>query len=89
MRAIRVHATGGPEALRLEELPAPVPGPGQVAIRIEAAGVNFIEVYQRTGLYKVALPAIPGAEAAGVVTALGPGVTGVRAGDRVASVNVL
>lgn len=89
MKAIRVHATGGPEVLRLDELPTPVPGPGQVLIRIEAIGVNFIEVYQRTGLYPVALPMIPGSEAAGTIAALGPGVTSFRLGDRVASVNVI
>ena len=89
MHAIRIHATGGPEVLRLEELPIPDPGPGQVLFRVEAAGVNFIEVYQRTGQYKLALPAIPGNEAAGVVTAVGPGVADLRAGDRIATVNAL
>src|SRR6516225_4538581 len=89
MNAIRMHATGGPEVLRLEELPAPTPGPGQVLFRVEAAGVNFIEIYQRTGLYKLSLPAIPGSEAAGVVTAVGPGVSGLRPGDRIATVNAL
>jgi NADPH:quinone reductase len=89
MNAIRVHATGGPEALRFELTPTPTPGPGQVLIQVEAIGVNFIEVYQRTGLYAVALPAIPGSEAAGTVAALGPGVTSPRVGDRVASMNVL
>lgn len=89
MNAIRMHETGGPEVLRLEELPAPTPGPGQVLFRVEAAGVNFIEVYQRAGLYKVPLPAIPGAEAAGVVTAVGPGVGDLRPGDRIATVNAL
>jgi NADPH2:quinone reductase len=89
MNAIRMHETGGPEVLRLEELPAPTPGPGQVLFRVEAAGVNFIEVYQRAGLYKVPLPAIPGAEAAGVVTTVGPGVADLRPGDRIATVNAL
>ena len=89
MKAIRVHATGGPEVLRLDELPTPAPGPGQVLIQVEAIGVNFIEVYHRTGLYPVALPFTPGSEAAGTVAALGPGVTSFRVGDRVASVNVL
>ena len=89
MNAIRMHATGGPEVMRLEELPAPTPGPGQVLFRVEAAGVNFIEIYQRTGLYKLSLPTIPGSEAAGVVTAVGPGVSGLRPGDRIATVNAL
>jgi len=84
MRAIRVHQYGGPEAMRLDELPTPAPGPGQVRVRIEAAGVNFIDVYQRTGLYKGALPVPLGLEAAGVVEAVAPGVTEVKAGDRVA-----
>src|SRR5262245_17303860 len=85
MRAIRVRATGGPEVMRLEELPEPVPGPGQARVRIEAIGVNFIEVYQRVGLYKVPLPRTPGGEAAGVVEAVAPDVTDPRPGDRVAS----
>ena len=59
MRAIRVHEYGGPEAMRLEELPAPKPGEGQALVRIEAAGVNFIDVYQRSGLYKGPLPVRP------------------------------
>ena len=89
MQAIRVHQLGGPDALRLEELPAPTPGPGQLLLRIEAVGLNFIEIYQRTGLYKGTLPFTLGTEAAGTVEALGPGVSGFRIGDRVASVNVL
>jgi NADPH2:quinone reductase len=87
MKAIRVHATGGPESLRLEDVPAPEPGPGELLIKVDAAGVNFIDVYQRAGLYKVATPFIPGQEAAGTVAALGPGVAGVRVGDRVAVYN--
>ncbi len=84
MKAIRVHAPGGPEALRLEEIPLPAPGPGQVLIRVEAAGVNFIDVYHRKGLYPVALPFTPGREAAGVVERVGESVATCRAGDRVA-----
>jgi NADPH2:quinone reductase len=84
MRAIRVHEYGGPEAMRLEDLPPPKPGEGQALVRIEAAGVNFIDVYQRTGLYKNPLPYGLGLEGAGVVEAVGPGVSTVRAGDRVA-----
>src|SRR5690348_11978239 len=89
MRAIRVLQTGGPEVLRSEELPAPAPGPGQVLVRIAAAGVNFIDVYQRTGQYRVPLPFTPGQEAAGTVTARGPGVPDVKEGDRVAYATVL
>ena len=89
MRAIRVLQTGGPEVLRSEELAAPVPATGQVLVRIAAAGVNFIDVYQRTGQYRVPLPFTPGQEAAGTVTAVGTGVTDVRVGDRVAYTGVL
>ena len=89
MKAIRVHAPGGPEALRYEDVPQPTPGAGQVLVKVEAAGVNFIDVYQRTGHYKVELPFTLGQEAAGVVTAVGSGVTGVTVGARVAYAAVL
>ena len=84
MKAIRVTSFGGPEALRLEEVPIPAPGPGQVLVKVEAAGLNYIDVYHRTGLYPNALPFTPGLEGAGTVTALGPDVSGLRLGDRVA-----
>ena len=84
MRAIRVHRAGGPEALELEEMPAPAPGRGQARVRVAYAGVNFIDVYHRTGLYPMPLPLTPGSEAAGLVDAVGEGVTEVRVGDRVA-----
>ncbi|HEU4955975.1 MAG TPA: quinone oxidoreductase [Gemmatimonadales bacterium] len=83
MKAIRVHHTGGPEVLRLEDVPTPEPGPGQLLVRIEAAGVNFVDIYHRTGLYKVQLPFTPGREGAGVVERVGQGVTTARPGDRV------
>ena len=89
MKAIQIHETGGPEVLALAELPIPQPGPGQVLIRVEAAGVNFIEIYFRKGTYKAALPLVPGTEAAGTIEELGPGVAGFAAGDAVASVAVL
>ncbi len=82
-RAIRVHQTGGPEVLALETVDSPAPGPGQIAVRIEAIGVNFIDVYHRTGLYPLPLPFTPGSEAAGTVMEAGPGVGDIRAGDRV------
>ncbi len=88
MKAIQIQATGGPEVLEMAELPIPVPGPGQVLIRIEAIGVNFIEIYFRKGTYKAALPLIPGSEAAGTIEELGSGVNGFKAGDLVASVAV-
>ncbi len=82
MKAIRFETTGGPEVLQLAEIDTPKPGPGQILLRHEAIGINFIETYQRTGLYPVKLPAIPGGEAAGVVEAVGEGVTRFKVGDR-------
>lgn len=82
--AIRIHETGGPEVLKWEEVEVGDPGPGQAKLRQEAAGLNFIDVYHRTGLYKQELPFIPGTEGAGVVESVGPGVTGMKPGDRVA-----
>jgi NADPH2:quinone reductase len=84
MKAIRVHTPGGPEALRLEDVPVPEPGPGQVLLRLEAAGVNFIDTYHRSGFYPLPLPFTPGSEGAGVVERTGPGVTEFRPGDRAA-----
>ena len=83
MKAIRVAAPGGPEVLRLEEIPTPVPGKGEALIRIAAAGVNFYEIYQRTGQYPTPTHFIPGGEASDVVERVGPGVTEVKPGDRV------
>jgi len=87
MKAIRVHAHGGPEELRLEEVPKPEPKAGEALVRVEAAGLNFIEIYFRMGAYKGALPFTPGSEAAGTVEAVGSGVTGVKPGNRVATVS--
>ncbi len=84
MKAIRVHQFGGPEVLKLEDLPIPQPGPDQALVKIEASGVNFIDVYHRTGLYPAPLPRLMGVEGAGVVESVGPNVTEVKAGDRVA-----
>jgi NADPH:quinone reductase len=89
MKAIRVEATGGPDVLRLAEVPTPAPGAGQVLVKVAASGVNFIDVYHRTGQYRVPLPFTPGQEAAGQVTAVGPGVADVNVGDHVAYTNVL
>ncbi len=84
-KAIRIHAHGGPEVLRWEDVPTPEPGPGEVLVHHTAVGLNYIDVYFRTGLYKVpTLPATIGMEAAGVVRAVGADVTGVAPGDRVA-----
>lgn len=84
MLAVRVHEFGGPDKLHVEEIPIPEPGPGEARVRIEAAGVNFIDTYHRNGLYRGDLPLTPGMEAAGVVEAIGPGVTEVEVGDSVA-----
>nr|WP_057928959.1 quinone oxidoreductase [Burkholderia ambifaria] len=81
--AVRFHETGGPDVLRWEEVDVGDPGPGQVRLRHEAVGLNFADTYFRSGLYPVPLPAGIGVEAAGVVEAVGPGVTNVAAGDRV------
>jgi NADPH2:quinone reductase len=89
MNAVRVHQSGGPEVLRFEELPTPSPGPAEALVRIEAAGVNFVDIYQREGFYKMNLPFTAGSEAAGVVEAVGREVTDLRPGDRVAYAGVL
>ncbi len=89
MKAIQIQEIGGPEVLRVVDLPIPQPEPGQVLIRVEAAGVNYIETYFRKGVYKAALPFTPGSEAAGTVEELGPGVTGFSTGEAVASTSVL
>ena len=82
--AIRVHEIGGPEALKWEEVEVGDPGSGEIRIRQEAAGLNFIDIYHRTGLYPQPLPFTPGVEGAGVVDAIGPDVTTLKIGDRVA-----
>lgn len=89
MKAIRVEQPGGPEVLRVADLPVPTPGAGQVLIRVEAVGVNFIDVYHRTGLYKQPLPLVLGREAGGTVEQVGADVTTVRVGDRVACESVV
>lgn len=83
MKQIQVTQHGGPEVMKLAEAAKPSPGPGQALVKIAASGVNFIDVYFRTGLYKADLPFTPGSEAAGLVEAVGPDVTEVRPGDRV------
>ncbi|HET8733026.1 MAG TPA: quinone oxidoreductase [Anaeromyxobacteraceae bacterium] len=87
MKAIRIHETGGPEVLRWEEVALAAPGPGQARVRHTAIGVNFIDTYHRTGLYKLPLPSGLGVEAAGVVESVGSGVAHVKPGDRVAYVS--
>jgi len=84
MRAIRIHETGGPEVMQLEDVGLPEPGKGEVRIRQHAVGVNFIDTYQRTGFYPMPLPFTPGGEGAGEIVEVGPGVKDFKAGDRVA-----
>ena len=82
-RVVLVHETGGPEVMKLMDRAALSPGAGEVVIRNEAIGLNFVDVYQRTGLYKMPLPLTPGGEGAGTVSAVGGGVTDLKVGDRV------
>ena len=89
MKAIRFSQTGGPEVLKLEDVELPPPAPGQVRVRHTAIGVNFIDTYHRSGLYKLPLPSGLGSEAAGVVEALGDGVSTPKQGDRVAYAGAL
>lgn len=84
MQAIRVHQFGGSDVLSLDQVPLPEPGPGEARVKLEAAGVNYIDIYHRMGQYKGALPLTLGQEGAGVVDAIGPNVTEVKLGDRVA-----
>ena len=84
MKAIRVQSPGGQDVLKYEEVSEPKPGPGQALVKLHAIGVNFIDVYHRTGLYKLPLPFTPGMEGSGVVEAVGADVTEVQPGDRVA-----
>ncbi len=84
MQAIQVHKIGGPEQLKMEEIPVPQPVENEILVKIHASGVNFIDIYHRTGLYPLPTPFTPGVEAAGVVEAVGTGVTDIAVGDRVA-----
>jgi NADPH2:quinone reductase len=88
MKAIRIHEHGAPGVMRLEELPTPSAGPGQLLVRVEAAGVNYIDTYQRSGQYAVPLPYTVGLEGAGLVEEVGPGVAGFQSAQRVAWTNV-
>ena len=89
MRAIQITQAGGPQVLTPTELPDPAPGPGEILVEVAAAGVNYIDTYQREGIYPVALPFVPGLEAVGRVVALGADVEGFAVGDRVAWCEVL
>src|SRR6059036_1538905 len=84
MKAIQIKRCGSPEVMEVVDTPKPAPGPKQALVKIEAAGINYIDVYFRTGLYKADLPFTPGMEAAGIVEAVGPEVGEVAVGDRVA-----
>jgi NADPH:quinone reductase len=89
MKAIRVFETGGPEKLSYEDIPVPAPGPGEALVKIRAIGLNFIDIYFRTGLYKSPLPFTPGQEAAGIVETVGEGVNTVNPGDRVVYAGIM
>lgn len=84
MKAIRITANGDADVLQVQSLPDPVPGPGEALVRLKAAGINFIDIYMRSGRYSTPLPYTPGLEGAGIVEAIGEGVTEVKVGDRVA-----
>jgi NADPH2:quinone reductase len=88
MKAVRVHAPGGPEAMKFEDVPEPTPKAGEAIVKVDAAGLNYIDVYQRSGLYKLEMPLTLGLEAGGTVTAVAPGVTEVKVGDKVAYTGV-
>jgi NADPH2:quinone reductase len=88
MKAVRVHAPGGPEVLKYEDVPEPQPKAGEAVVKVDAAGLNYIDVYYRSGLYKAELPMTLGMEAGGAVTAVGPNVTEVKVGDKVAYTGV-
>ena len=88
MKAVRITEPGGPEVMKVEEMPTPTPQAGQLLVRVEAAGVNYIDTYQRSGQYKVPLPYTMGLEGAGTIEAVGDGVTGMAKGARVAWTNV-
>jgi len=88
MKAIRVHAPGSPEVMKFEDVPEPQPKAGEAIVKVDAAGLNYIDVYQRSGLYKLDMPLTLGLEAGGTVTAVGQGVTDVKAGDKVAYTGV-
>jgi NADPH:quinone reductase len=89
MKAVRVNEVGSPDVLRYEDLPTPAPGPGQALVKLEAIGLNFLDCYFRSGVYKAPLPFTPGSEAAGTVTATGANVTTIRVGDRVSYAPVM
>ena len=88
MKAVRVHAPGGPEALKYEDVAEPAPKAGEAIVKVDAAGLNYIDVYQRSGLYKLDMPLTLGLEAGGTVSAVGSGVTEVKVGDKVAYTGV-
>jgi NADPH2:quinone reductase len=88
MKAIRVNAPGGPDVMRYEDTPEPTPKAGEATVKVDAAGINYVDVYQRSGQYKLALPLTLGLEAGGTVTAIGPNVTEVKVGDKVAYAGV-
>jgi NADPH:quinone reductase len=89
MKAIQITQTGGPEVMNIREVPTPVPGPGELLIRVAASGVNFIDLYVREGRYANPVPFIPGQEASGTIAAVGEGVRSIKEGERVAWCSIL
>ncbi len=89
MKAIRIHESGGSDVMVLEDIPTPKPGAGELLVKIEAAGLNYIDTYQRSGLYPIPAPFTPGNEGAGTVAAMGSGVSGFAEGDRVCYTGIL
>src|SRR5579872_3538100 len=83
MQLIKIYEQGSPDVMRVEEAPTPQPGTGQALVAVKAIGVNFVDIYQRSGVYPAQLPMIPGSEGAGVVEAVGADVTHLKPGDRV------
>src|SRR3954471_936144 len=84
MKAVRIHTPGGPDAMKYEDAPQPEPKAGEALVKVDAAGINYIDVYFRSGQYKATLPMTLGMEAGGTVTAIGSGVTEVKVGNKVA-----
>src|SRR3989442_6601572 len=88
VKRLRLKTAGGPDVMRYEEVPEPTPKTGEATVKVDAAGINYVDVYQRSGQYKLALPMTLGLEAGGTVTAIGANVTEVKAGDKVAYTGV-
>ena len=89
MKAVRIHESGGSDVLKFEDIPTPTPGDGEILLKLDAAGINYIDTYQRSGMYPMPLPFTPGNEGAGVVDSVGSGVNGFAPGDKVGYSNII